>query len=92
MPNQMPPKGSPFVLPKALVDIHAHQQPRLPGHICTGPVAVRDAKRGQVLEVRIRSIELNYDWGYNMIRPRQAPCRTTSKNFESSISRSIASA
>jgi len=69
MPNQMPPKGSPFVLPKALVDIHAHQQPRLPGHICTGPVAVRDARRGQVLEVRIKSIEPNYDWGYNMIRP-----------------------
>lgn len=69
VPNQMPPKGSPFVLPKALADIHAHQQPRLPGHICTGPVAVRGAKAGQVLEVRIKSIELHYDWGYNMIRP-----------------------
>ena len=35
----------------------------------TGPVAVRGAKAGQVLEVRIKSIELHYDWGYNVIRP-----------------------
>ena len=37
--------------------------------MCTGPVAVRGAKAGQVLEVRIKAIELNYDWGYNTIRP-----------------------
>ena len=36
---------------------------------CTGPVAVRGAKAGQVLEVRIKSIDLHYDWGYNTIRP-----------------------
>ena len=40
-----------------------------PGHICTGPVAVKGAKAGQVLEVRIKDIQLHYDWGYNMIRP-----------------------
>jgi acetamidase/formamidase len=34
-----------------------------------GPVAVRGAKAGQVLEVRIKAIDLNYDWGYNLIRP-----------------------
>ena len=46
--------------------IHASVQPRLGGsHILTGPVAVRGAKAGQVLEVRIKSIGLNYDWGYN---------------------------
>ena len=45
-------------------------QPKLGGpHILTGPVAVRGAKAGQVLEVRIKSIELHYDWGYNTIRP-----------------------
>ena len=38
-------------------------------HILTGPVAVRGAKAGQVLEVRIKSIDLHYDWGYNTIRP-----------------------
>jgi acetamidase/formamidase len=35
----------------------------------TGPVAVRGAKAGQVLEVRIKAIELHYDWGYNMSHP-----------------------
>ena len=35
----------------------------------TGPVAVRGAKAGQVLEVRIKAIDLNYEWGYNFIRP-----------------------
>ncbi len=69
MPDQMPPANSPFKLPKALAEIHATQKPRLPGHICTGPVAVRGAKPGDVLEVRIKSIGLTYDWGYNMIRP-----------------------
>jgi acetamidase/formamidase len=38
-------------------------------HIMTGPVAVRGAKAGQVLEVRIKDIRLHYDWGYNAIRP-----------------------
>src|SRR5688572_23881909 len=46
-------------------------QPRLGGsHILTGPVAVRGAKAGEVLEVRIKSIGLNYNWGYNQIRPQ----------------------
>src|SRR5262249_58560849 len=45
-------------------------QPRLGGpHIRTGPVAVRGAKAGHVLEVRIKAVELNQDWGYNTIRP-----------------------
>lgn len=67
MASQMPP--APFVIPKALPAIHANSQQKLPGHICTGPVAVKGAKKGQVLEVRIKDIELHCDWGYNMIRP-----------------------
>jgi acetamidase/formamidase len=63
----MPPP--PLRVPEALAQIHAHQQPKLPGHICTGPVAVRGAMQGQVLEVRIQAIELNYDWGYNYSGP-----------------------
>jgi len=63
----MPPP--PLVVPEALRAIQARMQPKLPGHICTGPVAVRGAKAGQVLEVRIKSIELNYDWGYNFSGP-----------------------
>jgi acetamidase/formamidase len=66
----MPPPNSGLVVPQALRAIHQHVQPKLNGpHILTGPVAVRGAKAGQVLEVRIKSIELHYDWGYNSIRP-----------------------
>ena len=57
-------------VPDALQAIHAKVQPKLGGpHIMTGPVAVRGAKAGQVLEVRIKAIDLHYDWGYNIIRP-----------------------
>lgn len=61
-PEWMP--GPPLEVPPALPAIHAAHRPKLPGHICTGPVAIRGAKAGQTLEVRIRSIELHYDWGY----------------------------
>jgi acetamidase/formamidase len=49
--------------------IHARVPQRLGPHIMTGPIAVHGAKAGQVLEVRIKSIALHYDWGYNAIRP-----------------------
>ena len=70
-PPQMPKpwNGTTLVIPKALSAIHAAVQPKLGPHICTGPIAVRGAKAGQVLEVRIKQIDLHYDWGYNMIRP-----------------------
>jgi acetamidase/formamidase len=68
-PAQMPPAGSGFTVPKALTDIHARVPQKLGPHMMTGPVAVRGAKAGQVLEVRIKAIELHYDWGYNMSRP-----------------------
>jgi acetamidase/formamidase len=38
-------------------------------HILTGPIAVRGAEPGDMLEVRIQSIELTADWGWNIIRP-----------------------
>jgi acetamidase/formamidase len=69
-PHQMPGKDSAFRVPQTLADIHASLTPKLPGHICTGPIAVRGAAAGDVLEVRIKKIELSYDWGYNMIRPQ----------------------
>ncbi len=37
-------------------------------HILTGPIAVRGAEPGDTLEVRIKSIELTADWGYNLVR------------------------
>jgi acetamidase/formamidase len=68
--SAMPPPGSGLAVPAALTAIHQRVQQKLNGpHILTGPVAVRSAKAGQVLEVRIKTIELFYDWGYNAIRP-----------------------
>jgi len=67
-PELLPPP--PFKIPPALPAIHAATGPhRLFGHMCTGPVGVRGAKAGQVLQVDIEMIELHYDWGYNVIRP-----------------------
>ena len=63
----MPPP--PLEVPEALAAVQAHVPMTLPGHMCTGPVAIRGAKAGQVLEVRIKAIELHYDWGYNFSGP-----------------------
>ena len=66
----LPEANSGLVVPDALRAIHASVKPRLGGpHILTGPVAVRGAKAGQVLEVRIKAVELHTNWGYNFIRP-----------------------
>lgn len=37
-------------------------------HILTGPLAIRGAEPGDTLEVRLKSIELTADWGYNLVR------------------------
>jgi len=62
------PKG-PVQVPAALRAVHSAHKPKLPGHICTGPVAIRGARPGEVLEVRIKDIGLHYDWGYNFSGP-----------------------
>jgi acetamidase/formamidase len=63
------PRG--LAIPPALPAIHAAHKPKLPGHICTGPVAVRGARPGHVLEVRIQAIDLHYDWGYTYSAPQK---------------------
>ena len=63
----MPPP--PFAVPRHLPAIHARLAMKLPGHICTGPVAVEGARSGQVLQVDIEAIEPFYDWGYQVVRP-----------------------
>jgi acetamidase/formamidase len=68
-PETLPKADSGLAVPPALSAIHGRVPQRLGPHIMTGPIAVRGAKAGQVLEVRIKSIALNYDWGYNAIRP-----------------------
>ena len=68
--GHLPKPESGLTVPPELAAIHQKVQPKLGGpHILTGPVAVRGAKAGQVLEVRIKAIELHQDWGYNTIRP-----------------------
>ena len=66
-PDVMPKDGL-EVLPE-LRELHRKRSPRLPGHVLTGPVAVKGAKPGDVLEVRIVDVTLRQDWGYNVIRP-----------------------
>jgi len=58
-----------FHIPPELLDIHARLEQVLPGHIVTGPVAIKDTSPGDVLEVRILDVALRQDWGYNVIRP-----------------------
>jgi acetamidase/formamidase len=68
-PEVMPPAAAGFAIPPALAAIHAAGIPRAPGHLITGPVGVRGAEPGDMLEVRIETIELGCDWGYCGFRP-----------------------
>ncbi len=65
----MPAKSSGFAVLPELTEIHARVPRDLGPHILTGPVFVRGAQVGDVLEVRIRAIELRQDWGFNIFRP-----------------------
>lgn len=65
--DAMPPP--PLVVPEALRAVQREVVQRLPGHMCTGPVAVEGARAGSVLEVGIEAIELHYDWGYTFAAP-----------------------
>lgn len=66
-PGNLPGEG--FHVPPELYQVHENVPRRLPGHILTGPVAVRGAQPGDVLEVRILDIQLRQDWGYTFVRP-----------------------
>lgn len=67
---EVTPDPADFQVPSELFDVHRESsRPLGSGHILTGPVAVRDAKPGDMLEIRILDIELRQDWGYNLIRP-----------------------
>ena len=68
--------GGPDVLPDDSFEIlpehreiHEKVTPGGAGHIMTGPVAVRGAQPGDMLEVRIQDVSLRTDWGWNRIRP-----------------------
>jgi acetamidase/formamidase len=60
----------PAFVPPGLAAIHDKLGgPTLPGHICTGPVAIKGARAGQVLRVDIEAVDLYYDWGFTFVRP-----------------------
>ncbi|MDU6673724.1 MAG: acetamidase/formamidase family protein, partial [Bradyrhizobium sp.] len=63
------PDSSQFYVPPELFEVHARSERMVPGHILTGPIAVKGADVGDVLEVDILDVQLRQDWGYNFIRP-----------------------
>jgi acetamidase/formamidase len=68
LPEQLPPPS--MTVSPGLLSVHRSTKPRMvPGHICTGPVAVNGARAGHVLQVDIEAVDLHYDWGYTGCRP-----------------------
>jgi acetamidase/formamidase len=60
----------PSAVPQYHRDIYGEVKDRGPGpHVLTGPIEIRGAMPGDVLEVRILEIDLVHDWGYNRQRP-----------------------
>jgi len=64
---EMPESG--FAIAPAHAAIHAAKLPQLGPHLVTGPVAIAGAQPGDMLEVRIDSIEIGADWGWCGIFP-----------------------
>lgn len=56
-------------LPPQIHDIFAHAKRGTGPHILTGPIAVRGARSGQVLQVDILDIRLTQPYGYNIVSP-----------------------
>ena len=65
----MPAKSTGFEVLPELEDIHLRAKRGTGNHILTGPIFVRGAAIGDVLEARILDIELRQNWGYNLFRP-----------------------
>ncbi len=61
--------ADPAIMTPVHRDILASIPPGPGPHILTGPVSVKGALPGDVLEVRIKDIELTADWGWNVMRP-----------------------
>ena len=67
-PDRLPPASSGFVILPELKEIFSKAKRGTGAHILTGPIYVRDAQPGDVLEVRILDIQLRQDWGFNLFR------------------------
>ena len=67
-PEWMPPPSRGFEVLPELRNIHQQVKRGIGNHILTGPIFVRGAAVGDVLEVEILGIELRQNWGYNLFR------------------------
>jgi len=67
-PDWLPPADRSFDLLPDLVEVLAKVKKGSGNHLFTGPVYVRGADVGDVLEVRILDIELRQNWGWNIFR------------------------
>lgn len=67
-PGQFPESAWDRLLPEHRELITTRSQ-ILPGHLMTGPIGVRGAMPGDVLEVRVLDVALRQDWAWNMIMP-----------------------
>lgn len=68
-PEGLPPKEAGFEILPELTEVHERTKRGVGPHILTGPVYVKGAQVGDVLEVKILDIALRQDWGYNLFRP-----------------------
>ena len=60
----------PSAVPQHQRDIYGKVKDRGPGpHVLTGPIEIKGAMPGDVLEVRILDVQPTQDWGYNRQRP-----------------------
>lgn len=84
-PANLPGDG--YHVPPELLRIHKGVERRMPGHILTGPIAVRGAKPGDVLEIRILDVRLRQDWGYTYVRPLAGALPNDFPAFEQMIVR-----
>jgi acetamidase/formamidase len=67
-PEWLPPKDRGFDLLPDLVEVLQKVKKGSGNHLFTGPVYVRGAEIGDVLEVNILDIELRQNWGWNIFR------------------------
>jgi acetamidase/formamidase len=75
-PANLPGPG--YHVPPELLQIHQRSERRLPGHILTGPIHVRDAEPGDVLELRIVDVQCARIGATPSCAHWPVRCRTTS--------------
>jgi acetamidase/formamidase len=66
--NVVPPSAVPEYLRRIYRDVK-DRGPGPDGHMLTGPIAVKGAEPGDVLEIRILEVDLAVAYGYNLQRP-----------------------